>query len=65
MRKDKRKEDGTMEKGKRGTCESGLFQPFRMLPETQRKECECGLFLGPALRFSLTLCASKHSSGRV
>lgn len=55
VREDKGKEDGTWE--------SGLFRPLPMLPETQRKECR--LFLGPALRFSLTLCASKHSSGRV
>ena len=52
------------DKGRRdGTWESGLFRPLLMLPETQREEC--GLFLGPALRFSMTLRASKHSSGRV
>lgn len=45
------------------TWESGLFQTLLMLPETQRKECR--LFLGPAMRFSLRLCACKHGSGRV
>lgn len=52
------------EKGKRGkedgTWESGLFRPLLTLPETQRKEC--GLFLGPALRFSLTLCVPLNTA---
>lgn len=56
--------DKTKEKqgyGTRGV--GGLFRPLLMLPETQREEC--GLFLGPALVFSLTHCAFKHSGRKV